>query len=771
MANSKSSHPVRPRPVNRRAPNAKNPPQFWSDLELSYRTLCAALFNFAPTSGHPGGSLSSGPLALALAFETMEYELKRPDLPESDILCYAAGHKALGLYALLALRDELASVGAPGELPGTEGRLRLEDLLGFRRNPTQATPYFMSLKARALDGHPTPAVPFVPVATGASGVGLGAAVGLALGAADIFGADAPRVHVVEGEGGLTPGRAQEALSAAATLGLENLIVHLDWNQASIDSDRVCGAEGKPGDYVPWEPRALFTLHGWNVVYAGDGHSFTRVLAAQREASALHNGRPTAVIYRTVKGKGYGIEGRASHGGGHAYCSDGYYEAIRSFESRFGVTLARACGSDGEAREKAFYDTLMGVRRALAGNGALVEEAARRLIGRRKALGARKRHSRGDAPKRSALLAVLDPNVVPEPLRLSFGKTATSRGALGEALGYLNKISGGALLGCAADLLGSTSVSALNGGFPAGFFHRTRNPGSRLIPAGGICEDAMGALMAGVSSYGRHVGVTSSYSAFIAPLEHIAARLHVIGQEARRHRTGDLARTWIMINAHSGPMTGEDGPTHADVQSLQILQGNFPGGTLVTLTPWEPQEVWPLLAAGLSARPAVLAPFVTRPAVPIFDRSSLGLPPPSEAAQGVYAMRRCEGEATVILQGASVTTVFVRDVLPLLDAERESLNVFYVSSAELFDALPAERRESILPARLLRSAMAITDFTLPTAQRWLHSAQGTAASLHPFRKGAYLSSGSWESLLLEGGLDGPSQFEAVRSWRRVIDGAR
>ena len=60
--------------------------------------------------------------------------------------------------------------------------MRLEDLLGFRRNPTQPTPYFKSLKARALDGHPTPAVPFVPVATGASGVGLGAAVGLALGA-------------------------------------------------------------------------------------------------------------------------------------------------------------------------------------------------------------------------------------------------------------------------------------------------------------------------------------------------------------------------------------------------------------------------------------------------------------------------------------------------------------------------------------------------------------------------------------------------------------
>ena len=120
---------------------------------------------------------------------------------------------------------------------------------------------------------------------------------------------------------------------------------------------------------------------------------------------------------------------------------------------------------------------------------------------------------------------------------------------------------------------------------------------------------MGGVMAGVSSFGRHVGVTSSYSAFIAALEHIASRLHGIGQQARHEATGDPFRTWIMVNAHAGPMTGEDGPTHADPQALQILADNFPRGTLITLTPWEPQEVWPLLVAGLKARPAVLAPFV------------------------------------------------------------------------------------------------------------------------------------------------------------------
>ncbi len=53
---------------------------------------------------------------------------------------------------------------------------------------------------------------------------------------------------------------------------------------------------------------------------------------------------------------------------------------------------------------------------------------------------------------------------------------------------------------------------------------------------------------------------------------------------------------ILVCAHAGLKTGEDGPTHADPQALQLLQENFPAGTAVTLTPWEPQEIWPLLAA-------------------------------------------------------------------------------------------------------------------------------------------------------------------------------
>jgi hypothetical protein len=148
-------------------------------VDLFYRSVCALLYNYVPMSGHPGGSISSGRFVAGILFDAMDYDLAKPDRADADIVSYAAGHKAMGLYAMWALRDELARVGDPSLLPErAEDRLRLEDLLGFRRNPTSATPLFRKFGAKALDGHPTPATPFVRLSTGASGVGIASSIGL-----------------------------------------------------------------------------------------------------------------------------------------------------------------------------------------------------------------------------------------------------------------------------------------------------------------------------------------------------------------------------------------------------------------------------------------------------------------------------------------------------------------------------------------------------------------------------------------------------------------
>jgi transketolase len=112
-------------------------------FDLIYRTLCAVMYNYVPLSGHPGGSISSGRFVARLLFETMDYDLADPDRQDADIISYAAGHKALGLYAMWALRNEVARIAAPDLLPRDEKfQLRLEDLLGFRRNPTTTAPLF-----------------------------------------------------------------------------------------------------------------------------------------------------------------------------------------------------------------------------------------------------------------------------------------------------------------------------------------------------------------------------------------------------------------------------------------------------------------------------------------------------------------------------------------------------------------------------------------------------------------------------------------------------
>jgi len=739
-------------------------------LNSLFRALVSIMYNCVPLSGHPGGSISSSRIVESLLYRTMDYHLNDPHAPDADIISYAAGHKALGLYALWALRNEVARIAAGELLPEEKHQLRLEDLLGFRRNPTQGTPLFRRFRVKPLDGHPTPATPHVKLSTGASGVGVPASFGLALAARDLYPQDPPLVHVIEGEGGLTPGRVQEAMAAAATAGLDNIVLHIDWNQASIDSNRVCRDGDRPGDYVQWNPLELARLHDFNVIEVAEGFDYAQVLAAQRRALEKRNGQPTAIVYRTVKGWRYGIEGRASHGAGHPLCSEEFYQSLRDFEMDFSCEVPKFCVEmTDENLESYYWDLLQVIRRQLESHRELVERLARGLRDASARLQQRRRRPREDAPRLELVYDTqqVDAERPPPEVVTGPGEKTTLRGTLGQALDHLNRLSGGAFMAAAADLLGSTSINKVAAGFPGGFYHAGDNPGARLVSLGGICEDAMGAMLAGLSTPGRHIGVGSSYGAFIAALQHVAVRLHAIGQQARRHAFGIPYSTYIMVCAHAGLKTGEDGPTHADPQCLQLLQENFAPGTMITLTPWDPNEIWPCLVTALQKRPAILAPFVTRPAETVFDREKLGLAPPQEARTGLYALRRASGKkpshGTVILQGSGVTNTFVGEVLPRLDEAGYNLNIFYVSSAELFDMLPAEQRRAIFPEELARQAMAITGFTLPTMYRWVTSEAGRRCSLHAFKHGHYLGSGKAHKVLEEAGLDGEGQFAAVKAY--------
>ncbi|MGA7614538.1 MAG: hypothetical protein WBX15_05090 [Thermoanaerobaculia bacterium] len=744
-------------------------------FDLVYRSLCAMMYNFVPGSGHPGGSISSGRLVASVLFDRLDYDFSDPDRDDADMISYAAGHKALGLYAMWALRNEVVRIGAPALLPTDEKlQLRLEDLLGFRRNPTNDTPLFRQLRSKALDGHPTPATPFVRLSTGASGVGFASSLGLALGAADYYGKHAPKVHIIEGEGGLTPGRVAEALAFAGTASLSNAVVHLDWNQASIDSNRVTREGEMAGDYVQWNPMELFYLHDWNVIFVPDGKDFQQVVAAQRMVGTLGNDQPTAIVYRTTKGWQYGIEGKASHGAGHKLCSPGYMQAIGPLLESEGMTVDQCeipntrCngGSYGEQVEQCFWNSLQVVRNVLEKNSDMTDLLATRTNQARTRLIAKKRKPRVDAPTVEALYGPANnPEQPPEELALRIGTAITLRSQLGRVLNHYNRKSDGSLLIGAADLLGSTSVIEIAVGFPDGYYNARTNAGARILSIGGICEDAMTGILTGLSAFGRHIGVGSSYGAFIAPLGHIASRLHAIGQQGKQSISPSPYNPYFLVCAHAGLKTGEDGPTHADPQPLQLLQENFPRGTMITLTPWEPQEIWYLVRTALARRPAVIAPFVTRPNEMVLDREALGLAPASAAVDGVYLLREADGEGdgTIVLQESGVTYEFVRNALPLLEKAGIDLNVYYVASAELFDLLPTAVQQRIFPEERAQLAMGITGFTLPTMYRWIRSDLGRSSTLHPYQSGHYPGSGAGEKVIAEAGLSGEAQFKAIRKY--------
>ena len=190
--------------------------------------------------------------------------------------------------------------------------------------------------------------------------------------------------------------------------------------------------------------------------------------------------------------------------------------------------------------------------------------------------------------------------------------------------------------------------------------------------------------------------------------------------------------------------------------------------MITLTPWDPQELWPLMAAALNRRPAVIAPFVTRPTEKVLDRKALGLAPAHSATSGVYLLRgaRKKNAGVVVLQGSDVAYAFVEEALPLLDKKGVDLFVYYVASVELFDLLPKRMQEKTFPEEHARRAMGITGFTLPTMYRWIRSDKGREMTLHPYLKGHFLGSGQAHMVLAEAGLDGKSQFKTIMKYLKV-----
>ena len=216
-------------------------------------------------SGHPGGSLSAADIFTYLYFEEMNIDPKNPKMEDRDRFVLSKGHVAPGLYSTLAER----------------GYFPKEDLVTLRHTGSY------------LQGHPDMKhIPGVDMSSGSLGQGLSVAVGMA--AVGKYDKKDYRVYTLCGDGEIQEGQIWEAAMWAGFKKLDNLVVVVDNNNLQIDGavDEVCSP------YPIDKKFEAFNFHVINI----DGNDFDQIRAAFKEARET-KGMPTAIIAKTLKGKG------------------------------------------------------------------------------------------------------------------------------------------------------------------------------------------------------------------------------------------------------------------------------------------------------------------------------------------------------------------------------------------------------------------------------------------------------------------------------------
>ena len=219
---------------------------------------------FNAKSGHPGGSLSAVDILTCLYFSKMNVDPQNPKDPNRDRLVLSKGHAAPALYAVLALK----------------GYFPFDELKTLRKSDAR------------LQGHPSMCMlPGLDMSTGSLGQGISAAAGMAL-AGKLDHKDY-KVYAILGDGECEEGQVWEAAMFAAHKELDNLVAFVDFNNLQID-----GTLDEVNAPTPLPEK--FTAFGWDVMEI-DGNNIPEILEALDRVTA--NGKPTAIIAKTVKGKG------------------------------------------------------------------------------------------------------------------------------------------------------------------------------------------------------------------------------------------------------------------------------------------------------------------------------------------------------------------------------------------------------------------------------------------------------------------------------------
>lgn len=255
----------------------------------------------AAKCGHPGGSLSAADIVTYLYFEEMNIDPANPKKADRDRFVLSKGHVAPSMYAALAMK----------------GYFPIEELMKLRKT------------GEMLQGHPDmKGTPGVDMSSGSLGQGISTAVGMALSAK--MSKEDYRVYTLLGDGEIQEGQVWEAAMFAGHRKLDNLVVIVDNNNLQIDGsiEDVCS---------PYPIEDKFKAFNFHVITI-DGHNFDEIDAAFKEAKET-KGMPTAIIAKTVKGKGVSfMENQASWHG--AAPNDEQYEIAKADLEKVGEALCQ-----------------------------------------------------------------------------------------------------------------------------------------------------------------------------------------------------------------------------------------------------------------------------------------------------------------------------------------------------------------------------------------------------------------------------------------------
>ena len=320
----------------------------WRELGQQLR-VDSVRSSSAAGSGHPTSSMSAADLMAVLMSKYLHYDFDRPDDPRNDHLIFSKGHASPLLYAMYKLA----------------GGITDEEMLTFRQ-----------LGSR-IEGHPTPVLPYVDVATGSLGQGLPISVGIALAGKKLDRLPY-RVWCLCGDSEMAEGSMWEAFEHAGFHGLDNLTAIIDVNRLGQTGETMHG-----WDLDAYRQRA--EAFGWKAIVI-DGHDVAAIDEAMAEAVAT-GGRPTVIIAKTEKG--HGVAAVANQNGKHGKPLEDEQAAIQELGGIRNITVDVAKPAfDGaphdfpvgeltlpsyepgtkEATRKAFGDALLSLGRA---NGKVV----------------------------------------------------------------------------------------------------------------------------------------------------------------------------------------------------------------------------------------------------------------------------------------------------------------------------------------------------------------------------------------------------------------